>query len=52
MAVAIAPEITSDGALARMVSDPAATDYVAVIPLWQAETVSASRVPVEQALQQ
>ncbi|MFN4112383.1 MAG: rod shape-determining protein MreC [Sphingomonadaceae bacterium] len=52
MAVAIATEITSDGALARMVSDPAATDYVAVTPLWQAETVAASRVPVEQALPQ
>lgn len=50
MAVAIATEITGDGAVARMVSDPAATDYVAVLPTWQAETIRASETPVEQAV--
>lgn len=50
MAVAIATEITGDGALARMVSDPAATDYVAVVKPWQERTVRASETPVEQAV--
>ncbi|OZA91603.1 rod shape-determining protein MreC [Altererythrobacter sp. H2] len=50
MAVAVATEITSDGALARMVSDPAATDYVAVMPLWQTELVRVAETPVEQAV--
>lgn len=50
MAVAIATEITGDGALARMVSDPAATNYVVVTPPWQAETLQAAQTPVEQAV--
>lgn len=50
MAVAIATKITGDGALARMVSDPAATEYVAVTPPWHAETVRASTTPVEQVV--
>lgn len=48
MAVAIVTRITGDGALARMVSDPAATDYVAVLPLWQPETIRAAATPIEQ----
>lgn len=50
MAVAIVTTVTEDGALARMVSDPAATDYVAVLPLWQAETVRVAETPIEQAV--
>ena len=50
MAVAVATTITGDGALARMVSDPAATDYIAVLPPWQERTVRASETPVEQAV--
>lgn len=50
IAVAIVTAITSDGALARMVSDPAATDYVVVTPPWQGETVRAAQTPVEQAV--
>ena len=50
MAVAIVTEVTEDGALARMVSDPAATDYVAVLPLWQASTVRAAETPAEEAV--
>lgn len=51
-AVAIVTEITSDGALAQIVSDPAATDYVSVLPVWQSETVQTAQTPVEQAVPQ
>ena len=37
VAVAIASEKTSDGALARVISDPAATDFVIVETAWQRE---------------
>jgi rod shape-determining protein MreC len=37
VAVAVAETITRDGAIARMLSNPAATDYVAVEPVWQQE---------------
>lgn len=50
MAVAITTKVTGDGALARMVSDPAATNYVVVTPPWQAETLQAAQTPVEQAV--
>lgn len=38
-AVAIATEITRDGAIAQLVSNPAATDVVVVEPIWQPEAV-------------
>ena len=50
VAVAIATEITDDGAIARIISDPAATDFVSVEPVYQPETVKAAQTPVEQAL--
>lgn len=50
VAVAIAIQITDDGALARIVSDPAATDYVAVLPIFEAEAVTGADTPVETAL--
>lgn len=50
IAVAVVTEVTPDGALARMISDPAGTDYVAVEPLWQPEAVEASLTPIEQAV--
>lgn len=50
VAVAIAEEITDDGAIARIISDPAATDFVSVEPVWQPETVAAARTPIENAL--
>lgn len=50
IAVAIATEVTADGAVARMISDPAGTDYVAVEPIWQPEAVEASLTPVEEEL--
>jgi rod shape-determining protein MreC len=37
VAVAVAETITRDGAIARVLSNPAATDYVAVEPVWQQE---------------
>lgn len=50
VAVAIATEITDDGALARIVSDPAATDFVAVLPIFEAEAVAGSDTPIEREL--
>ena len=44
VAVAVAEVLTKDGALARLVSNPAATDYVAVEPVWQREAVRMLRV--------
>jgi len=38
-AVALATEITKDGAIARLLSNPAATDVVAVEPIWQPAAV-------------
>ena len=34
IAVAVAAEITRDGAIARLLSNPAATDYVLIEPIW------------------
>lgn len=50
IAVAIVTEIADDGAFARMVSDPAATDIVAVQPIWQRATVETARTPIEQPI--
>lgn len=47
VAVAIATEITDDGALARIVSDPAATDYVAVLPIFEPEAVTGADTPAD-----
>jgi rod shape-determining protein MreC len=44
VAVAVAETITKDGAIARVISNPAATDYVAVEPVWQPEAVRMLRV--------
>ena len=33
-AIAVVAKVTSDGAIARLLSDPAATEYVAVEPAW------------------
>ncbi len=45
IAVAIASEITRDGAIAQLLSNPAATDVVVVEPVWQPEAVEALRSP-------
>ena len=49
-AVAIVAEKTEDGALARIISDPAATDYVAVEEIWQEDAIQAAATPVEQSV--
>ncbi|MGV2496264.1 rod shape-determining protein MreC [Pelagerythrobacter aerophilus] len=49
-AVAIVAEKTEDGALARIISDPAATDYVAVEEIWQPEAIRAAETPIEQSV--
>jgi rod shape-determining protein MreC len=50
VAVAIATEITDDGALARIVSDPAAADYVSVLPIFEPEAVTGAGTPIEREL--
>ncbi|QDM40066.1 rod shape-determining protein MreC [Altererythrobacter sp. TH136] len=42
IAVAILQEVTNDGGIAAVISDPAATDFVAVEPIWQANAVRAA----------
>ena len=50
IAVAIVSQINDDGALARIISDPAATDWVSVEPIWQPEAVIAVNTPIEEEL--
>lgn len=50
VAVAVVAELTNDGALARIISDPAATDFVSVDPIWQPEAISGAATPVEEEL--
>ena len=50
IAVAIVTELTDDGALARIVSDPAATDFVAVEPIFEPDAVIGATTPIEQEM--
>lgn len=50
VAVAIVTTLTSDGGIARIISDPAATDYVVVEPIYQQPTVQAAQTPPEEPL--
>lgn len=50
IAVAVLTETTDDGGLARLISDPAATDFVAVDPIFEPEAVAALQTPPEQEL--
>ena len=50
VAVAILSEKTDDGGIARIISDPAATDYVVVEPVYQPETLEAAQTPVDRDL--
>jgi rod shape-determining protein MreC len=52
VAVAIVQEVTNDGAVAAVISDPAATDFVAVEPIWQPEAVKAAQTPVQTAVEE
>ena len=46
---ALVESLTRDGAIARVLSDPAASDYVAVEPVWAAEAVQAAAAAPEDA---
>ena len=50
IAVAIVTETTDDGALARVVSDPAATDFVSVLPIYEPEGAASATTPIENEL--
>lgn len=49
-AVAIVETLTDDGAFARIVADPAATDFVAVEPIFEARAVAALATPADEEL--
>ena len=50
IAVAIVQDVTNDGAIAAVISDPAATDFVSVEPIWQPRAVEASQTPVDEVV--
>ena len=50
IAVAIVQEVTNDGAIAAVISDPAATDFVSVEPIWQPRAVEAAQTPVDKVV--
>ncbi|MDJ0641379.1 MAG: rod shape-determining protein MreC [Erythrobacter sp.] len=50
MAVAIVSEVTSDGAVARLIAEPSATDFVSVEPIFEPEAVEAAATPIEEPL--
>jgi rod shape-determining protein MreC len=50
IAVAIVQEVTNDGAVAAVISDPAATDFVSVEPIWQPRAVAAAQTPVDEVV--
>ncbi|MBO9517459.1 MAG: rod shape-determining protein MreC [Porphyrobacter sp.] len=49
IAVALATEITRDGAIAQLLSNPAATDVVLVEPVWQKKAIDAADAMEEKA---
>ncbi len=48
--VAIVTKVTDDGAVARIISDPVATDYVSVEPIYLPETVKVAQQPADEPL--
>ena len=50
IAVAILTETTDDGGVARIISDPAATDYVSVEPIYEPEAGLGAETPIEREL--
>ena len=50
VAVGIVSKITDEGALARVVADPAAADFVSVGEIWIPEAVVASETPSDEPL--
>jgi rod shape-determining protein MreC len=49
IAVAVVEAVDKDGAVARMLSNPAATDYVAVEPIWKPEAIQMLHVQAAPA---
>ena len=52
MAVAIVSEVTSDGAVARLIAEPSATDFVSVEPIFEPTAVAAAATPIEEPLEE
>lgn len=50
IAVAVAMQITKDGAIAQLLSNPAATDVVVVEPIWQRQAIEAMSAPPPTAV--
>lgn len=50
VAVAILSEVRSDGGIAQLIADPAATDFVSVEPIFEELAVAAGLIPIETAL--
>ena len=50
IAVAIVTRLTDDGAVARIISNPAATDFVAVEPIWQPDARRGANTTIEEAI--
>ncbi|MBX7540759.1 rod shape-determining protein MreC [Qipengyuania sphaerica] len=50
IAVAIVTELNDDGGLARIVSDPAATDYVSVEQIFEPDAAVGATTPIEEEL--
>lgn len=48
-ALALADKLTSDGAIARVLSDPSATDYVIVEPVWAPESLANQEISKRDA---
>jgi rod shape-determining protein MreC len=43
--IAVVETLTRDGAIARVLSDPAATDHIAVEPVWTPEAIAPAALP-------
>ena len=50
IAVAIVTQVNDDGGVARIISDPAATDFVAVEQIFEPEAVVGAATPIEKEL--
>ncbi len=50
VAVGVTTELTDDGAIAQLISNPAATDVVIVEPIWQRPAVEALATPPDEPL--
>lgn len=50
VAVAVVNELTDDGAIGRLLSNPAATDFVMVEPIFVPEAIEASEAPLQSEI--